>query len=78
MVQTNVTNKISNSLISPNKMEPLQNSVNKSGCSNNVVSKSLPNRVQEIPNLGQKGQTNSVHLSDCLVFALFVEIFVYC
>lgn len=56
--KTNVTNKISNSLISPNKMEPLQNSVNKSGRPNNVVSKSLPNRVQEIPNLGQKGQTN--------------------
>ena len=56
--KTNVTNKISNSLVSPNKMEPLQNSVKKSGRPNNVVSKSLPNRVQEIPNLGQKGQTN--------------------
>lgn len=53
---TNVTNKISNSLAFPNKMQPLQNSVKKSGRPNDVVSKSLPNRIQEIPNLGQKRQ----------------------
>jgi len=56
--KTIVTNKISNSLVFPNKKEPLQNSVQKSGRSNHVVSKSLPNRVQEIPNLGRKGQIN--------------------
>lgn len=56
--KANVTNKISNSLVSPNKMEPLQTSVKKSERPNDVVSKSLPNRVQEIPNLGQTGQIN--------------------